>query len=72
MARPNNDFQFLDVERTDPPKRDLDRRKSEYVEIYDPFNQTTAETRLIVVCLVVTPIVSGNAQFTTIFLTGCS
>ncbi|MAW23561.1 MAG: glutamate synthase small subunit [Cellvibrionales bacterium TMED47] len=45
MARPNNDFQFLDIERVDPPKRDMDRRKSEYVEIYDPFNQTTAETQ---------------------------
>ena len=45
MARPNNDFQFLDIERVDPPKRDMERRKSEYVEIYDPFNQTTAETQ---------------------------
>ena len=45
MARPNNNFQFLDIERVDPPKRDMDRRKSEYVEIYDPFNQTTAETQ---------------------------
>jgi glutamate synthase (NADPH/NADH) small chain len=45
MARPNNDFQFLDIERVDPPKRDMDRRKSEYVEIYDPFNQDTASTQ---------------------------
>ena len=45
MARPNNDFQFLDIERVDPPKRDIDRRKSEYVEIYDPFNQDTASTQ---------------------------
>jgi len=45
MARPNNDFQFLDIERVDPPKRDMERRKGEFVEIYDPFNQTTAETQ---------------------------
>ena len=45
MARPNNDFQFLDIERVDPPKRDIDRRKSEYVEIYDPFNKDTASTQ---------------------------
>ena len=45
MARPNNDFQFLDIERVDPPKRDMDRRKGEFVEIYDPFTQTTAETQ---------------------------
>ena len=45
MARPNNDFQFLDIERVDPPKRDIDRRKSEYVEIYDPFNQDMASTQ---------------------------
>ena len=45
MARPNNDFQFLDIERVDPPKRDIDRRKSEYVEIYHPFNQDAASTQ---------------------------
>jgi glutamate synthase (NADPH/NADH) small chain len=45
MAQPNNDFQFLDIERVDPPKRDMDRRKGEFVEIYDPFNQTAAESQ---------------------------
>ena len=45
MARPNNDFQFLDVERVDPPKRDMQRRVGEFVEIYDPFTQDTASTQ---------------------------
>ena len=34
MAQPNNDFQFLDIERVDPPKRDMKRRVGEFVEIY--------------------------------------
>ncbi len=45
MAQPNNDFQFLDIERVDPPKRDMERRVGEFVEIYDPFNQTAAESQ---------------------------
>jgi glutamate synthase (NADPH/NADH) small chain len=45
MARPNNDFQFLDIERVDPPKRDMKRRLGEFVEIYDPFNQDMASTQ---------------------------
>ena len=45
MAQPNNDFQFLDIERIDPPKRDMKRRVGEFVEIYDPFNQTAAESQ---------------------------
>ena len=38
MPRPSNDFQFLELERVDPPKRDMQRRVGEFVEIYDPFN----------------------------------
>ena len=45
MAQANNDFQFLDIERVDPPKRDMKRRVGEFVEIYDPFNQTAAESQ---------------------------
>jgi len=45
MAQPNNDFQFLDIERVDPPKRDMERRVGEFVEIYDPFNQKAAESQ---------------------------
>ncbi|MFT5709343.1 MAG: glutamate synthase (NADPH/NADH) small chain [Halioglobus sp.] len=33
-----NDFQFIDVGRQDPGKKDLLARKSEYVEIYQPYS----------------------------------
>ncbi|MFW2177606.1 MULTISPECIES: FAD-dependent oxidoreductase [unclassified Moraxella] len=39
--RLNNDFQFLDVPRTDPSKKDIDTRKHEFVEIYYPFEADT-------------------------------
>ena len=34
-----NNFQFIDVGRQDPGTRALDRRKTEYVEIYDGFSK---------------------------------
>lgn len=34
--RLNNDFQFLDVPRQDPEKKDITVRKAEFVEIYKP------------------------------------
>lgn len=37
--RLNNDFQFLDVGRQDPNKKDLAVRKSQFVEIYQPFTE---------------------------------
>ena len=37
--RLNNDFQFLDVPRTDPTKKDIGTRQHEFVEIYNPFEQ---------------------------------
>ena len=45
MATANNEFQFLDLERADPPKRDMQRRRNEFVEIYDPFTQSSAESQ---------------------------
>ena len=45
MARLNNEFQFLEVQRADPPKRDMQRRQNEFVEIYDPLNQQKAENQ---------------------------
>jgi len=45
MARLNNEFQFLEVQRADPPKRDMQRRQKEFVEIYDPLNQHKAENQ---------------------------
>ena len=37
--RLKNDFQFIDVGRSDPDKKGLDVRKHEFVEIYEPFTQ---------------------------------
>lgn len=39
MARLNNDFQFLDVGRQDPTKKDMETRRHKFVEIYQPFTQ---------------------------------
>ena len=38
-ARLNNDFQFLDVGRQDPTKKDIETRRHKFVEIYQPFAQ---------------------------------
>jgi len=38
-ARLNNDFQFLDVGRQDPAKKDIETRRHKFVEIYQPFAQ---------------------------------
>jgi len=35
-----NNFQFLDVRRQDPPKKKMETRTEEFVEIYDPFAET--------------------------------
>ena len=40
--RLNNDFQFLDVLRQDPEKKDLAVRTHEFVEIYKPFTTDVA------------------------------
>lgn len=37
--RLNNTFQFLDVGRQDPAKKDLATRKHQFVEIYQPYTQ---------------------------------
>ena len=44
-ARLNNDFQFLDVGRQDPSKRDMRTRKHKFVEIYDPFVKEDVEAQ---------------------------
>ncbi len=38
-----NVYQFIDVERIDPPKKSLQIRKIEFVEIYEPFTKQQAE-----------------------------
>lgn len=40
--RLNNDFQFLDVARQDPEKKDINVRKAEFVEIYKPYTAEVA------------------------------
>ena len=40
--RLNNDFQFVDVGRREPAKKDIHTRKHEFVEIYEPFAQKQA------------------------------
>ena len=37
--RLNNDFQFVDVGRVDPAKKDIITRTNQFVEIYQPFSQ---------------------------------
>ncbi len=43
MARLNNDFQFLDVGRQDPAKKDIETRRRNFVEIYQPFAKEEVE-----------------------------
>ena len=38
----NNDFQFLDVGRVDPAKKNLDQRRGQFTEIYHPFESKDA------------------------------
>ncbi|WP_026958597.1 FAD-dependent oxidoreductase [Aliagarivorans taiwanensis] len=38
-----NVFQFVDVQRVDPSKKSIARRRSEFIEIYQPFSATQAE-----------------------------
>ena len=38
-ARLNNTFQFLDVGRKDPNKKDIETRKHKFVEIYQPYTK---------------------------------
>lgn len=44
-ARAGNNFQFIDVGRVDPDVRDLRARKTEYVEIYDPYTKNQVEAQ---------------------------
>ena len=34
-----NNFQFIDVGRGDPDRKTLQARKTQYVEIYNPYTQ---------------------------------
>ncbi|MEH6567604.1 MAG: FAD-dependent oxidoreductase [Halioglobus sp.] len=41
--RLSNDFQFIDVGRHDPDKRNMQARTTEYVEIYEPYSSNQVE-----------------------------
>ena len=41
--RLDNVFQFLDVDRHDPSKKDMQQRTEQFVEIYDPFSKNEVE-----------------------------
>ncbi|EKT59649.1 FAD-dependent oxidoreductase [Providencia burhodogranariea] len=40
-----NVYQFIDLQRVDPPKKTLNIRKIEFVEIYEPFNAIQVQTQ---------------------------
>ncbi|KEY59970.1 glutamate synthase small subunit [Serratia sp. DD3] len=40
-----NVYQFIDLQRVDPPKKPLKIRKVEFVEIYEPFSETQAKAQ---------------------------
>ncbi|MEM1187027.1 MAG: FAD-dependent oxidoreductase [Pseudomonadota bacterium] len=42
-GRVQNNFQFIEVDRADPDKKRMTARKTEYVEIYDPFTKAQVE-----------------------------
>ncbi|MFC3115910.1 FAD-dependent oxidoreductase [Cellvibrio fontiphilus] len=44
-ARLSNDFQFLDVGRQDPTKKDIETRRRNFVEIYQPFAKEEVESQ---------------------------
>jgi hypothetical protein len=62
----NNDFQFLDVGRVDPAKKDLDQRKGEFTEIYHQFSNKMRDHKRTDALRVVIHIVHGNVLCTTI------
>lgn len=41
-----NVYQFIDLQRVDPPKKPLKIRKIEFVEIYEPFSDVTRQSIL--------------------------
>ncbi|MGB1272229.1 MAG: hypothetical protein ACPG5T_09150, partial [Endozoicomonas sp.] len=44
-ARLNNHFQFVEVGRQEPDKKNLRLRKTEFVEIYQPFNEKRVKSQ---------------------------
>ncbi|WP_341937327.1 FAD-dependent oxidoreductase [Marinimicrobium sp. C2-29] len=44
-GRLSNNFQFIDVGRQDPAKKDMEVRQHQFVEIYEPFTQEEAASQ---------------------------
>ncbi len=65
-----NVYQFIDLQRVDPPKKPLKIRKIEFVEIYEPFSEGGPKRRLTAACRAATHTASGNARYTTTSRTG--
>ena len=65
-----NVYQFIDLQRVDPPKKPLKIRKIEFVEIYEPFSETRPRPVRTAVCPAATRIASGSARCTTTSRTG--
>lgn len=65
-----NVYQFIDLQRVDPPKKPLKIRKIEFVEIYEPFSEGQPKRRLTAACRAATHTASGNARYTTTSRTG--
>lgn len=45
MNKAKNIYQFIDLPRVDPPKKMLEVRQHEFVEIYHPFSETQAQSQ---------------------------
>ncbi|VTN12061.1 Glutamate synthase [NADPH] small chain [Raoultella terrigena] len=65
-----NVYQFIDLQRVDPPKKPLKIRKIEFVEIYEPFQRARLRRRQTAASPAATRTVNGSARFTTTSLTG--
>lgn len=45
MSQQGNIYQFIDLPRVDPAKRKIEDRKTKFIEIYEVFNPTQAESQ---------------------------
>ena len=65
-----NVYQFIDLQRVDPPKKPLKIRKIEFVEIYEPFSEGRPKHRQTAACPAVTLTANGNVRSITTSRTG--
>ncbi len=65
-----NVYQFIDLQRVDPPKKPLKIRKIEFVEIYEPFSEGRAKARQTAACPAAIRTANGNVRSITTSRTG--